>query len=60
MSSGTFLWDHSLTQVYYSNWASGEPNNQEGEDCAVKYLNGGQYQWNDLPCDDLNCKALCQ
>ena len=60
---GTFLWDHSLTQVYYSNWANGEPNDYEGdEDCATKdgyYM----YQWNDRPCDCKDCKdckALCQ
>lgn len=33
----------------YTNWASSEPNDQSGEDCAEMYDSGG---WNDIPCDD--------
>lgn len=46
-SEGDFRWtDGSTTD--FTNWAGGEPNDVNGEDCAQLTASG---QWNDLPCD---------
>jgi hypothetical protein len=48
-SEGFFVWDGGFSS--YTNWYSGEPNNNEGnEDCVTERYLGGQWQWNDLPC----------
>jgi len=44
---GTFVWSDG-TEVDYTNWSGGEPNNWSGdEDCTVVRSNGS---WNDLSC----------
>ena len=34
----------------YSNWASGEPNNNRNKEECVNMMNKYYYQWNDYPC----------
>ena len=35
----------------FRNWASGEPNDSGGEDCAEMIVNGGSRgKWNDIDC----------
>ncbi len=54
---GTFVWldDEPLG---YSNWASGEPNDNGGdEDCVQIFPDGS---WNDLPCSGLNSASVIE
>ena len=44
-SEGTWVWLYGTSS--YSNWASGEPNNLNDEDCTEQYSGGS---WNDLRC----------
>ena len=47
---GTFVWEDG-TPVTYTNWHSGEPNDQFGnEDCGMLNLFGTWTQWNDATC----------
>ncbi|RWS20000.1 ladderlectin-like protein, partial [Leptotrombidium deliense] len=42
---------HDGTDLIYTNWNEGEPNNLEGEDCIQYYNNIGHAgYWNDYPC----------
>ncbi len=47
---GTFAWVDG-TPWAFSNWAPGEPNNNDNEDCAVLLGNNGG-KWNDRDCPD--------
>ena len=44
-----YEYDVGYTVYGYRNWATDEPNDQSGEDCAEIYTTGG---WNDIPCDE--------
>jgi hypothetical protein len=46
-AEGTFRWASGATTTY-TNWASGEPNDSGGEDCAELCTSGGL--WNDEEC----------
>jgi len=46
-----WLWEDG-SEVYYTNWASGEPNDAGGEDCAEMYVSSAD--WNDISCTDTN------
>lgn len=49
---GTFVWTDG-TPLDYTRWASGEPNDSNGEDCVhLTAWAGGA--WNDLACDRKN------
>lgn len=56
-SGGTWTWEGGAA-VSYTNWAPGEPNNENNlEDCAVVWGPGLTYpemraKWNDVPCHD--------
>ncbi|NUN14146.1 MAG: CotH kinase family protein [Myxococcales bacterium] len=43
---GKFVWNNGAP-VTYTNWAPGEPNNANNEDCVQTV---GNYQWNDIGC----------
>ena len=45
-NEGTFTWADG-TEVTYTRWNSGEPNNVGNEDCTHKHNNG---YWNDRSC----------
>lgn len=47
---GTFQWVDG-TQLNYTNWEAGEPNDQGGEDC-VEINHNGLGKWNDQSCTD--------
>jgi len=48
-SNGYEGWTWSDSSPYqYSNWANGEPNGQDGEECVEMYPWDGS--WNDVPC----------
>ena len=44
---GTWVWDSKET-LRFDNWASGEPNNYNNEDCAE--MDSGTGLWNDVTC----------
>ncbi len=45
----TWVWEDGSSATY-TNWASGEPNDSGGEDCAQLYR-FSDYTWNDSKCD---------
>ncbi len=51
--TGTQFWSGngggSVVGGNYNRWASGEPNDSGGEDCAQFYVSSNN--WNDLPCN---------
>ena len=49
-SEGTFTW-HDGYSGSYTDWYSGEPNNENDEDCAQLQANIS-YAWNDGDCDN--------
>ncbi|XP_038055986.1 C-type lectin domain family 4 member E-like [Patiria miniata] len=54
---GTWVCQDGTTDVEYSNWKTGEPNNAKGiEDCAVVTASG---DWNDVPCNG-DSPVICQ
>jgi hypothetical protein len=59
---GTFVWVDT-TPVVYSNWRSGEPNDNgadgAGEDCAVIEGDNAAYEWDDRTCTTLH-PAICE
>ena len=46
-TEGDWVWTTG-EDVVYTNWAAGEPNDQNDEDCAEMYGDGS---WNDNQCD---------
>jgi len=62
---GAFVWGTDYSAPDYTNWISGQPDNEKGdEDCAHLYGKDG-LQWNDAPCTrtsvaDVQLHALCQ
>ena len=47
-SEGNFTWIDGSGEGNYTNWKTGEPNNQGTEDCAQMFGSG---LWNDRGCD---------
>uniref|UniRef100_A0A182NPC3 C-type lectin domain-containing protein n=1 Tax=Anopheles dirus TaxID=7168 RepID=A0A182NPC3_9DIPT len=50
---GQFVWiglNKKITSSSYTNWNTGEPNNQDNEDCVVIGYNAG-VSWNDVKCN---------
>ena len=57
---GTFTWLSDDSEVQYSDWAHGEPNDQNDEDCT-HLRKAKEFQWNDFSCNARNGNtALCQ
>ncbi len=51
LSEGRWSWVSGSSSTY-TNWASGEPNDSDGdEDCAINNHNYGT-SWNDIDCDN--------
>ena len=56
-SEGVWVWSPSNTPLSYTNWNTGEPNNQGGaEDCMIFQTDG---TWNDGTCS-AKIKYVCQ
>jgi len=72
-NSGHYVWQHSFTQMSWSNWASGQPDHFNGKEHCVEMwmeLNNG-WKWNDFECekndhqngsfdDMIHLHALCE
>uniref|UniRef100_A0A8C4YL92 C-type lectin domain-containing protein n=1 Tax=Gopherus evgoodei TaxID=1825980 RepID=A0A8C4YL92_9SAUR len=43
--------------VTYTNWETGEPNNNKNEDCVAMYSNG---KWNDIDCSNSEILIICE
>ncbi|KAG8435018.1 hypothetical protein GDO86_013109 [Hymenochirus boettgeri] len=53
----TFTCPNRKEEIVYSNWSSGEPNDDlKNEDCVEMYTNG---KWNDKSCDDSR-QIICE
>ena len=55
---GEWIWPHMNKTVEWFDWADGQPNNLQGQDCVVmrEYHNplfpiARDYFWNDFDCD---------
>ncbi|RUS74269.1 hypothetical protein EGW08_017971 [Elysia chlorotica] len=47
-----WVWLHNNTQMLYSDWQPGEPNNLGDEDCMEIILRpSGIWNWNDIKCE---------
>lgn len=51
-----FEW-YDQSPVIYTNWAPGEPNNLNGENCTQIYPDG---LWNDLDCNTANAQSVIE
>ena len=52
-NEGIFVYDSNDLPISYENWAPGEPNDKNGEDCVeIGYLYYPNYKWNDQKCAD--------
>jgi len=64
---GAFVWGTDYSAPDYTNWYTGEPSNDDGEDCVHLWGSGG-LQWNDHSCTStsvvndavVHLHALCQ
>ena len=48
-----FVWNYSRENVNssFTDWAAGEPNNDQGGEDCLEMKEEVSYQWNDAPCD---------
>jgi len=54
---GIWIWDDG-SDLLYSNWHSGEPNDAGGEDC-VQFNRWSDLTWNDEPCS-ASFRYICE
>ena len=59
-SEGSYVWDSGMG-ISFTNWATGEPNNINNEDCAHMYNDSFSTfgQWNDHVCSTLS-SYICE
>ncbi|XP_015771384.1 PREDICTED: uncharacterized protein LOC107349712 [Acropora digitifera] len=59
-SEGTFVWS-DRTQLNFTYWATGQPNNFHNEDCVhtLGLLKSHEYKWNDVNCSSCH-KYSCK
>jgi len=57
---GRWIWEHSVTDVDYTNWAAGFPTPDDNlADCAL--MNGDfGWQWTDADCSTESATVICQ
>merc|ERR1711936_857584 len=57
---GRWIWQHSVEDAYFTNWADGFPDpGPNGYDCA--YMDGpDRYLWSDEDCGKLTASPICQ
>ena len=60
-TEGTFTWLSDDSEVRYTNWDKGEPNNAKGKEDCAHLRRVKSFRWNDSNCDNRNGnRALCQ
>ena len=47
---GIFIWQHSFTIATYTNWLSGEPNEQNGSEDCTFMIATRTHEWADIDC----------
>lgn len=47
---GQWLWADTLDPINYTDWASGEPNDTNGQHC-IGLLRDSGFKWDDNQCD---------
>jgi len=56
---GRWLWQHSVSDLEFSNWAPGYPTNQFGADCVLMSL-ADNFAWTDRDCIQARASPICQ
>ena len=63
---GAWWWPHRNTTVEWFDWADGQPNNFQGQDCLVMmeehnpfFPQFRDYFWNDFDCD-MTAHYICE
>ncbi|MBL0912870.1 MAG: gliding motility-associated C-terminal domain-containing protein [Bacteroidia bacterium] len=56
LMENNFVW-YDQSPVIYTNWAPGEPNNLNVENCTQIYPDG---MWNDLDCNTANAQSVIE
>jgi len=60
-NEGSYTWLSDGTDVDYSNWNKGEPNNAWGNEHCALLRKARSFEWNDSNCNGRNGNtALCQ
>ena len=50
-TEGTWAWSDGSSTKMYTNWIPGNPNNANGQDCAVINIQKGTRKWDDQGCE---------
>jgi len=57
---GRWIWQHSVEDVSFTNWAEGNPDgNHANDDCALITLKDN-FMWSDASCTSLVASPVCQ
>ncbi|XP_062588731.1 perlucin-like protein [Saccostrea cucullata] len=59
LKEGTWRWSSTGKKLKYTAWGNGEPNGDNGENCAQVRTHGGKFYWNDAGCGN-TYQAICQ
>ena len=61
VEEGSFYWESTGKRLSYTNWAPGQPDNWQNEDCSGMIF-GDPGKWNDGSCDEKcdTCMAMCE
>ncbi len=57
---GEFFWTSTGENAEYTNWAIGEPDGFQFEDCVHLGNASDGRTWNDISCWDSDLFALCE
>ena len=60
-NEGTFVWESDKTEVTYTEWDDGEPNDWKGKQDCVHLRKAKLHRWNDSTYGNKKMNtALCQ
>ncbi|XP_052084101.1 perlucin-like protein isoform X2 [Mytilus californianus] len=51
IQESNFLWESDNTNLTFTDWSPGEPNDNSNEDCVL-VMNVFNYRWNDYQCSN--------
>ena len=55
---GHWVWETSGVPFAYTNWSTGQPDNDGNQDCMI--INRSKKRWYDFNCAHTGMKPLCQ
>jgi len=57
---GRWIWQHSVEDAFYTNWAPSYPRNtNNGNDCVVMESRDN-FEWSDVDCGGVQASPVCQ